>query len=192
MKVLAVTGGLGSGKSTACHFFRELGCEIFDADIEAKRILFANETVKQQLLENFGREILVGNEIDKSALSNIVFKSHHNQSVINAILHPLVMEKFLSEKNHVRKNVYIMDAALVFEANLQKHFDKTILIYAEWEIRLQRALSRGNLTKEQILYRMNLQMDEEKKKSLADIIVSNNGPVGELKNKIHELYKNLV
>ncbi len=85
-----------------------------------------------------------------------------------------------------------MDAALLFEANLQKYFDKTILIYTDKTIRIKRALNRGNLSEKQILERMNLQMDENKKKSMANIIITNNQTEIELKNKITDLYKNLM
>ena len=85
-----------------------------------------------------------------------------------------------------------MDAALLFEAGLQPHFDKTLLIYADRNLRIDRARQRGNLSKKQILDRMDLQMSEEKKKHLADIVITNNGNIAELKNKITVLYKNLV
>ncbi len=85
-----------------------------------------------------------------------------------------------------------MDAALLFEANLQKYFDKTILIYTDHDIRIKRALTRGNLSKEQILYRINMQMDEEEKKSLADIVINNNESEEVLLKKVTDLYENLV
>ena len=192
MLILGVTGGLGSGKSTACSFFREFGCEIFDADVEAKRILFSSEIVKQKLVESFGAEILVNDKINKTSLAELVFINQKNQKILNSIIHPLVTEEFLSRQKQIKSNIYIMDAALLFEAQLQKHFHKTILIYTDKEKRIQRALDRGNLSRDQIEYRMNLQMDEEMKKSLADIIIFNNGTIENLKNKINELIQNLV
>ncbi len=192
MLTLGVTGGLGSGKSTACHFFEQLGAEIFDADKEAKKILFSDDEVREKLVCQFGSAILKNQEINKTALSEIVFQNQENQQFLNKTLHPLVTERFLHKKPAVTKDLYIMDAALLFEAKLQQHFDKTLLIYADRDIRIKRALQRGNLAKEQIIDRMNLQMSEENKKSLADIVVTNNGSIGELKKKITVLYKNLM
>ncbi|MFP4547749.1 MAG: dephospho-CoA kinase [Fidelibacterota bacterium] len=192
MLTLGVTGGLGSGKSTVCHFFEQLGAEIFDADKEAKKILFSDDRVREKLVRQFGSVILKNQEIDKAALSKIVFHNHENQQFLNKTLHPLVTESFLRKKNAVTKDLYIMDAALLFEAKLQQHFDKTLLIYADRDIRMKRALQRGNLSKHQIIDRMNLQMSEENKKKLADIVITNNGSIRELKNKITVLYKNLV
>ena len=192
MLVLGVTGGLGSGKSTACSFFREFGCEIFDADVEAKKILFSSEIVKQKLVENFGQKILENDKINKSVLAEIVFTNQKNQQILNSIIHPLVTTEFLDRKSRIASNIYIMDAALLFEAKLQEHFNKTILIYTDKEIRIQRAMDRGNLPREQVEYRMNLQMGEDQKKSLADIVIYNNGTTEDLKNKINELMQNLV
>lgn len=192
MLTLGVTGGLGSGKSTACKIFQLLGCEIFDADEEAKNILFSSDVVKIRLVENFGQTILSDGKIDKITLSEIVFQNQSNQQILNHIIHPLVTEAFLSRKKSIQKQIYIMDAALLFEANLQQYFDKIILIYTDKNIRVERALSRGNLNREQIEYRMNLQMYEEEKMQLADIVIFNNGSEAELKNKITELYKNLM
>ncbi len=183
---------MGSGKSTACKIFQKLGCEIFDADVEAKKILFSNPKVKEQLITNFGESIICDNEIDKTVLSQLVFESQKNQQILNHIIHPLVTEEFLSRKQRINKQLYIMDAALLFEAKLQQYFHKTILIYTDKNIRIQRALKRGNLSKKQILDRMNLQMDEDDKKELADIIITNNKTEKELINKITDLYKNLV
>jgi len=192
MLTLGVTGGLGSGKSTACSFFLEFGCEIFDADIEAKKILFSSEIVKLKLVEYFGESILENDEISKKALVDIVFTNQKNQQILNNIIHPLVTEEFLKRQKTVKSNIYIMDAALLFEANLQDHFHKTILIYTDKDQRIQRALNRGNLSREQIESRMNLQLDEEEKKSLSDIIIYNNGSLEDLKNKINELIQNLM
>ncbi len=192
MLTLGVTGGLGSGKSTVCHFFAELGAEIFDADAEAKRILFANDAVKEALVYQFGSDILSNRTIDKERLSKIVFQNQKNQQFLNETLHPLVTAEFLRRKTKTTKELYIMDAALLFEAGLQPHFDKTLLIYADRNLRIDRARQRGNLSKKQILDRMDLQMSEEKKKHLADIVITNNGSIAELKNKITVLYKNLV
>jgi len=192
MLTLGVTGGLGSGKSTVCHFFAELGAEIFDADAEAKRILFANDAVKEALVYQFGSDILSNRTIDKERLSKIVFQNQKNQQFLNETLHPLVTAEFLHRKTKTTKELYIMDAALLFEAGLQPHFDKTLLIYADRNLRIDRARQRGNISKKQILDRMDLQMSEEKKKHLADIVITNNGSIAELKNKITVLYKNLV
>lgn len=192
MLTIGITGGLGSGKSTACSVFQELGCEIFDADVEAKRILFSSKKVKEELVARFGDTILNNARIDKNTLSKIVFENQENQQILNKIVHPLVTKEFLARKSSVTSPIYIMDAALLFEANLQQYFDRTILIYTEKKLRIQRAVDRGNLSKEQIEYRMNLQMDENEKRSLADIVIENNGTVMELKNKIHDLIHNLL
>ena len=151
MLTICVTGGLGSGKSLACEIFYNLGCEIFDADIEAKMILFSNPDVKFGLVDRFGKKILNQGKIDKKTLSKLIFSDIQNQQFLNNLVHPLVIQKFLSQKINVKKSIYIMDAALLFEANIQDHFDKTILIFTGQHLRLKRAIKRGNLSHEQIL-----------------------------------------
>jgi dephospho-CoA kinase len=192
MLTLGLTGGLGSGKSTACKFFAQLGAEVFDADEEAKKILFSSQKVREKLLMQFGNSIITNNEIDKTSLARIVFQDRKNQLLLNDILHPLVTEEFLKKKPKITSPLFIMDAALIFESELQYNFDKTVLIFTERELRIERALKRGNLTKEQILDRINLQMSEYRKKTLADFVITNNGTEEELKNKITDLYKKLV
>ncbi len=192
MLTVGITGGLGSGKSTACRFFEELGAKIFDADLEAKKILFSSNEVKTALTEKFGATILSDGTLDKSKLSQVVFRTPENQGYLNQLLHPLVTEEFLRRKSMVTAPVFIMDAALLFEAQLQRHFDKIILIYTDKEIRLNRALRRGNLSREQILSRMALQMDEERKKALADIVITNNDGKEDLKNKIKGCFRKLI
>ncbi|MBN2282233.1 MAG: dephospho-CoA kinase [Candidatus Marinimicrobia bacterium] len=192
MQIWGVTGGLGSGKSTACSFFKEQGCEIFDADTEAKKIIFSSEMVRQKLVEGFGGQILEKGILSKTALANIIFDNFRNQQFLNHLIHPLVTEEFLTRRQAVKADVYIMDAALLFEARLQHYFHKTILIYTEKETRIKRALERGNLSRAQIEQRISLQMDEEQKKKLADIVIENNGTRQDLKNKINELMQILV
>lgn len=192
MVVLGITGGLGSGKSTACRFFQQLGAEVFDADVEAKKILFNSDIVKEKLIAKFGKTIIANDGIHKESLAQIVFNNKTNQQFLNQLIHPRVRRSFMEHKSEVSSLVYIMDAALIFESNLLDDFDKIILVYTDKEIRIQRAIKRGNLTRKQILDRMALQMDEEEKRAKADIIIENNGSELELKNKITELYKKLV
>lgn len=192
MIVLGITGGLGSGKSTACRFFQQLGARVFDADVEAKKILFTSNIVKDLLVKHFGDAILKNGKIHKESLADIVFNRKSNQQILNKIIHPLVRQKFRHQKSQMKRGIFIMDAALIFESDLLEDFDKTILIYTNKEIRIARAIARGNLSREQILERMNLQMDEEEKRELADIIIENNGRKEDLRNKITELYKKLV
>lgn len=194
MVTVGITGGLGAGKSTASKFLEEKGAYVFNADVVAKELLKSDPDIKKQLIDAFGMEIIKDGEIDSERLAKISFASEENQNIINNIVHPCVIEEF-SKKLEELKNRYdlvIVDAPLIFESGFDSHLDYTVLIYSTYKTRLERALRRENLSREDILRRMELQMPEEEKRELASFIIENNGTIEQLKAAIDEFYQNLM
>lgn len=194
MVTVGITGGLGAGKSTASKFLEEKGAYVFNADVVAKELLKSDPDIKKQLIDAFGMEIIKDGEIDSERLAKISFASEENQNIINNIVHPCVIEEFskkLEELNN-RYDLVIVDAPLIFESGFDSHLDYTVLIYSTYKTRLERALRRGNLSREDILRRMELQMPEEEKRELASFIIENNGTIEQLKAAIDEFYQNLM
>jgi dephospho-CoA kinase len=193
MYKLGITGGIGSGKTTACLFFKEKGAFIFDADIEAKKLL-NNKSIISKIATKIGSEVVINDALDIKALSEIVFKSSKFQNNLNQIIWPEILKKIstktvLAQKS--KKKLFIVDAALLLEANFQNYFDSTLLITAKKSIRYSRVLIRNNIPKEQIKNRMNLQMPEIEKQALANYTIENNDGVLELNKKLNIFYDSL-
>ncbi|MCK4715231.1 MAG: dephospho-CoA kinase [Candidatus Marinimicrobia bacterium] len=194
MVTLGITGGLGSGKSYACQRLKEKGAVIFDADNIAKKILQTVPEVQEKIAEVFGEAIIKDGVVDNQKLANIAFSNEENQAALNNIIHPFVIEEFEKKRESLqnREGLLVIDAPLIFESGLDSHLDYTVLIYATYKLRISRAIRRGNLSREQILRRMDLQMPEEEKRELASFVIENNGSGDHLYEEIDKLYSKLV
>jgi len=191
---LGITGGLGAGKSTACQRLKERGAVIFDADSVAKEILLTVPEVQEQISDVFGINIQNHGNLDFRKLANIAFSNEENQTALNNIIHPYVIKAFEKKREETegQDGLLVIDAPLIFESGLDSHLDYTVLIYSTYKIRIARAIRRGNLSREQILKRMELQMPEEEKRKLASFVIENNGPVDQLYQKVDSLFDKLV
>jgi dephospho-CoA kinase len=191
---IGITGGLGAGKSIACRRLEEQGAIVFDADKVAKDIIVSEPEVREKLINEFGMDIIRDDVINTARLAAIAFSNEENQTGLNNIIHPHVIEQFekLRESKKDWDGLLVMDAPLIFESGLDGHFDHTVLIYSKMKLRIGRAMRRGNLSREQILRRMELQMPEEDKRDLASIVIDNNGTVEQLLKEIDRLYQDIM
>jgi len=190
---IGITGGLGSGKSTACQRLKEKGAIIFDADSIAKQIL-QYSLVQERLVDEFGADIIQNGAVNTGKLAKLAFSSEDHQATLNNIVHPYVIEQFekLCDELADKDGLLVMDAPLIFESGIDAHFDHTVLIYSTMKLRINRAMKRGNLPREQILQRMELQMPEEEKRELASFVIENNGSVEYLFEEIDKLFADLI
>ena len=189
---LAITGGIASGKSTAAKYFENKGAYIFNADKESKKHLKSSLTLQKKIAEIFGNEILINNKINFKALADVAFSNNTNNSILNGLMWP---EIFLIINNTYEKikidgkhKIFIVDAALIFEANYISFFDYTLLITASKNKRLKRAVERRNISLENIQNRILLQMPENKKKELANHTIMNNYSIENLYKKLDDFY----
>ena len=197
MLKVGLTGGLGSGKSTASKFFKSLGAFILDADSTAKKLIANSEKVKEELIKEFGTDIMdATSNVDKKKLARIAFQDEDHQQRLNYVVHPHIhmaidkcFDKTLDEDKH---ELFIVDAALIYESGYDAHLDYIIVVTAQLKHRMERAMNRNTLTRDQILKRIEFQWPEKEKTSLADFVVHNDGTEDDLKNQIVELYKKLV
>ena len=194
---VALTGGIGTGKSTASKILNELGAFIFDADKEAKNILKNNETIQSELIAEFGTDIMSGDEnIDNNKLARIAFQDQDHQLRLNSIIHPYVFQEIdknfddLLEKSAY--DIFVVDAALIYESGADTHMDYIIVITALLKVRMERALQRETLTRDEILKRMDLQWPEEEKIALADFVIHNDSTEEEFRESITNIYNQLV
>tara|TARA_B100001996_G_scaffold84307_1_gene62194 strand:+ start:3163 stop:3756 length:594 start_codon:yes stop_codon:yes gene_type:complete len=197
MLKMGLTGGLGSGKSTASKFFKSLGAFILDADNSAKNLIETNKEVKEELIKEFGTDIMNANSsIDKKKLARVAFQDEDHQQRLNYVVHPHIhnaidksYKEILDQNNH---KLFIVDAALIYESGYDAHLDYVIVVTAQLKHRMERALNRNTLTREEILKRIDFQWPEEDKISLADFVIHNDGTESDLNNQIIELFEKLV
>lgn len=197
MLKVGLTGGIGSGKSTASRYFESLGAFVLDADEEAKELITSNETVQHELISEFGTDIIDGTgRVDKNKLSRVAFQDEDHQQRLNSVVHPYIFNLIDKEFNRVFNNkkhgVFIVDAALIYETGFDAHLDYVIVVTAHLKNRMERALGRETLSREEILKRVGFQWPEEEKVNMADFVVHNDGTEAELQKNIESLIKKLT
>ncbi len=173
---VALTGNIGSGKSTVASIFKVFGIPIFNADIEA-RSLYYQEDVKDELRLLFSDSIfLLSGEIDTKILASIIFNDTKSLKAINKLIHPLVLEKYILWCNeHVERKYSIHEAAVIFENNLQNEFDYVINVSAPSHIRLKRVMERDGISKNMVEERMTSQLSDKIKCELSQFVINNDG-----------------
>jgi len=186
---VAITGNIGSGKSTFSKFISELGYPVLIADDISKEILTSNPEVRFRVIENFGAEAFEADKPNKKYLAEVVFTDPQKLKKLNSILHPLVRIKIekLSDELLRGNDIVFIEAALIYEAELENLFDYVVLIIADKKIRMERVKSAKNLTEEEFTKRDDNQINEDFKKKKADFIFSNNSTLDDLKNKANLL-----
>ena len=194
MYKLGITGGIGSGKSTASEFFKKKGAFIFDADSEAKNLFTNNTNLTQRVIATFGSQVTANNQLDLKRLSELVFSSKSLQNQLNEIIWPEVSQLMIEaaqKAENVGLKLFIVDAALLLEADFIEFFNSILLITAYKPIRIERILNRKNIPEDQIEKRMALQMPESEKKKLANTTIENNGTLSELNEKLENYWESL-
>ena len=196
MLKISITGGISSGKTTVTEYLnRNKNIFIFNADKESKRHLKSSISIQKKLIHIFSDKIIKNKKIDFNLLAKEAFSNSTNHKILNGILWPEVYILINNAFEYAKKNNYklfIVDAALIFEANFSSFFDKNILIITKKDKRIKRAIKRSNISLESIQNRMRLQMSDNKKKKLSDITIHNNDDIKSLYKKIDNLYEKLI
>jgi len=171
---LGLTGGIGSGKSTVAKVFQELGIAVYYADIEAKKFLFHDE-IKKDLRTTFGTSVINGEgEVDKAVLASIVFTDEKQLAKLNALIHPLLENDFVTWSEEKSNEKYIVkEAAILFEAGFDKSVDKILTISAPIEERIERVMKRDQVNRQQVLDRISKQWTDEQREAKSDFVINN-------------------
>ena len=194
MYKLGITGGIGSGKSTAASFLMKKGAVVFDADEKAKQHLQSQIGLQNRIIDTFGIQVTQGSHLDLLKLSEYVFSHKQYHDTLNKIIWPEVyaLIKSASEKaTYNNTDLFVVDAALLLEAGYTKYFDSILLITASESIRIKRIQMKKTIPDDQIEKRMAMQMPESRKQELAHTTIENNTDVQEFYIKLEEFYKNL-
>ncbi len=170
---IGLTGGIGSGKSTAARVFEVLGIPVYYADEAARRMMNEDEELKQQIIQLFGEEAYAGNKLNRSYISSVVFNDKEKLNQLNALVHPATIrdgETWMKKQNTAYA---IKEAALIFESSTHEHLDYVIGVSAPQPLRILRVMQRDNVSREEVLRRMQNQIGEEIKMKLCDFIIYN-------------------
>jgi dephospho-CoA kinase len=172
--IVGLTGGIGSGKTTVAKLFYKLGVPIYVSDIEAKKIMITSEKVIAAIKNLLGDEAYNDeNELNRSYISDKIFKNKSLLNDLNSIVHPAVAEDFLRWYKEQDAEYVIKESAILFESGSFKNCDLVITVTAPLEERIKRVVLRDNVTKKQVLHRVMNQLSDEDKIDQSDFIINN-------------------
>ena len=188
MKIIGLTGGIASGKSTASSILRKFGATIIDADVLARKVVEKGEPTLEKIIKTFGRGILKENgTLDRKALGEIVFSDQKKLLKLNEIVHPAVNQlalKLFQKENEKGKEKIVYDCPLLIEGDLLSIVDCVWLVYIDEATQISRLMKRDGFTEKQAMERIESQMPLKDKLKLADVVIENNGDVNELEEKL--------
>ena len=172
---VGITGGIGSGKTIVCQIFKKLGVPVFDADSVAKNLLNTNSVIKEQLIYIFGNNIYNNDaQLIKKELSKIIFKDKSALKKVNSIVHPVVNQEYMKwVKIHKDSKYTIKEAAILIETGTYKNLDIIISVIAPVDIRIKRIIKREGVKEQDVINRMNNQINDEERIKKSDFVITN-------------------
>ena len=191
MLIVALTGGIGSGKSTVGQMFAQLGAVVIDSDQLARDVIERGSIGFDEVVAKFGDEILKNGEIDRQLLASIVFKDPKKRSELEQVTHPLIRKAFAEVVARSESNsIIINQIPLLVESNHDYKFDHVITVSATEAIRTQRLLKRG-LAADQIKQRMQVQATDQMRESIADSVITNEADEQNLSDQVEIIWEQL-
>jgi len=193
MKIIGLTGGIGAGKSTISKIFTDNGIPVYNSDNKAREIMNKNIDLKNKIILSFGKQSYQNEKLNKAYISKIIFDNKLELNKINSLVHPFVQDDFYKWIKKTPSKYIIYESALIFETGSYKKNDFNILVISDLDKKIERVCKRDNLSKIQVLKRINNQWDDDKKMSLCDYKIFNNS-LNESKTqtlKIIEIFNNM-
>jgi len=184
-KIIGLTGGIGSGKTTIANYFKEMGVPVYIADDEARKLM-QSKFIIEEIKKTFGDSLFEDDILNRAKLAEIVFNDSRKLDQLNAIVHPAVKKDFVAWLEANKKYAYVIyEAAILFESGRYKDCDVVITVTAPEETRIERVIKRDKTNREQVLDRMKMQWKDEKRISKSNFIILNDN----LKNAKEEVVK---
>ena len=171
--IIGLTGGIGSGKSTVAKIFAQLGIPVLDADATAKAIMNEDRSVKTKLIELFGEDAYKENQLNRPYIAQLVFEDAFKLQQLNAIIHPITIQYAKDWAFKQSAPYVIKEAALFFESGSSEGVEKIIGVTAPKHIRIQRVMQRDQITREDVIKRMEHQLEDSLKMKLCDWVIQN-------------------
>ena len=191
MKIVGLTGGIGSGKTTVARMFEDLGIPVYIADTEAKALMNRSKIIHRKLTQLLGPSAYIDGKVNRAFLAEKIFNDKQLLQEVNSIIHPKVATHFNRWVKKQRAPYCIKEAAILFETGGYKNCDATILVVAPLQLRIERVLSRDNSTEAEVRARMDNQWDDEKKIALADHVIENID-LQDVKRQVKNIHKSLL
>ena len=170
---IGVTGGIGSGKTSVCRVFNVLGIPVFSADQEAKEIMDTDHSIINGIISFTGRDMYASGLLDRSMLASLIFKDQTLLKKINSLVHPAVFDNFQKWTDRQTAPYVIMEAAILFESGASKIVDRVVTVVAPAEERITRVIRRNKLSREQVIDRINNQIEDKSRSEMSDYVVQN-------------------
>jgi len=163
MMLVGLTGGIGSGKTTVCGFFEELGVPVYNSDEEAKKIMTSSKKVKKAIIKILGKKAYKGKKLNKKYISEQIFNDSSLLKKMNEIVHPAVEKDFLKWARKQKAPYVIQETALIFENSKQDFYDYIILVTAPMRKRVKRVMARDGSSKKEVMDRLKNQLGDDAK-----------------------------
>lgn len=197
MRVIAITGGIGSGKTTVASWIEETGVPVIDADDISRALTAPGGPALPLIRKAFGDAVFQEDgSLNRAALAALVFRDDPaNQLKLNAILHPMVIQTMRSQLDELEawgEKIAVIEVPLLYESGMESMADAVICVAASTETRLKRLMERSGMTRQQALARMRLQQDTEKTEALADYVIHTDGPTPENKRTTLRLWQRIA
>lgn len=188
MKIIGVTGGIGSGKSFVLKKLKNFGFTIYNTDLRAKYLMMYNHKIIKSIKYYFGPKSYLNNEVNIKFLSKQTFFNEKKLKILNKIIHPEIEKDFyLFTLYHKNKSLIFKETAILYEQNNHKKYHSILLITANDNIRIKRIIQRNKMSKKEIFQRMNNQWEEKQKINLSNFIIFNNSSTKKLVNEIYDI-----
>ena len=186
---IGLTGSIACGKSTVSKFLCEQGYTVVDADAISHRLTAPGGDALPAIREAFGDAVFCGDALDRRALGALVFADSSKRQALNAILHPMILERIYSELDagDAPDTLIFGDIPLLYECHMEEHFDRIWVVSAQEETQLDRLMQRDGLTKEEALSRIRSQMPLEEKRRRADAVIHTDGPILQTQRQVRRL-----
>lgn len=184
MRRIAITGGIGCGKSYVCAMLRERGFKVYDCDSAAKRLMLESADVRDKLISLLGDNAYIDGRLNKPLLRNFILSGESSAHKVNSIVHPAVAQDFFLS------GIQTMECAILFSSGFYRLVDKVICVSAPYDVRLKRVISRDGISEEKAAAWINKQMCQDEVESRSDYIISNDGDsdIAAQLNRVIELF----
>ena len=179
----AITGSIGTGKSTVANAFKKRGFKVLDAD-KMVHELYQDKAVLSKV-EALFPEAFINHKMNKDVIANVIFSNQEKKKELENLIHPLVKEQILALDD------VVIEVPLLYESNMQSLFNKVIVVYCTKDEQLKRLMIRNNITLDEAKKRINSQMDIEEKKKLGDFVVDNSGDIKNINKQVDDIIKKL-